>query len=139
MCGDTEQAYTVALAGLQHRADLVERLLPAAARAAADQAETFRDHGENPEPALERLDHLRAAYSTVPADPHPRPSERAHATAMQALYLAEQSRGRCEPDAASAWVDAAEACAAAGLAWPGTRPTRAGEPPKPASPGAVTG
>ncbi len=115
--GDTEQAFTVALAGLQQRGDLVVRLLPTAARAAADQAEAFRDRGENPGPALQRLDHLRDAYPTVPTDPNPRPSERAHATAMQALYLAEQSRGRREPDAATAWIDAAQACAAAGLAW----------------------
>jgi DNA-binding CsgD family transcriptional regulator len=115
--GDAEQAFTIALAGLQHRADLVERLLPAAARAAADQAEAFRDRGESPEPALGRLDQLRDSYPTVPADPHPGPSGRAHATAMQALYLAEQARGRRDPDAAAAWEAAVQACAAAGLAW----------------------
>jgi DNA-binding CsgD family transcriptional regulator len=115
--GDTEQAFTVALAGLQQQADLVERLLPTAARAAADQAEAFRDRGESTEPALERLDHLRHAYPVVPTEDNPRPSERAHATAMQALYLAEQSRGRREPDAATAWIHAAQACAAASLAW----------------------
>ncbi len=115
--GDTEQAFTIALAGLKQRANFVERLLPAAARAAADQAEALGDRGENPEPAIERLDHLRDAHPTVPADPNPRPSERAHASAMQALYLAEQSRGHREPDGAAAWIDAAQACADAGLAW----------------------
>jgi DNA-binding CsgD family transcriptional regulator len=115
--GDTEQAFTVALAGLQQRADLVERLLPTAARAAADQAEALRDRSENAEPALSRLDHLRGTYPTVRADPNPLPSERAHAAAMQALYLAEQARGRRAPEAVPAWAEAAQACAAAGLAW----------------------
>jgi DNA-binding CsgD family transcriptional regulator len=45
------------------------------------------------------------------------PSERAHAAAMQALYLAEQARGRRAPEAVPAWAEAALACAAAGLAW----------------------
>jgi DNA-binding CsgD family transcriptional regulator len=36
---------------------------------------------------------------------------------MQALYVAEQSRGRREPDAAAVWIHAVQACAAAGLAW----------------------
>jgi DNA-binding CsgD family transcriptional regulator len=45
------------------------------------------------------------------------PSERAHAAAMQALYLAEQARGRRDPEAVPAWAEAAQACAAAGLAW----------------------
>ena len=115
--GDTDKAFTIAIAGLQQRAHFFERLLPAAARAAADQAEAFRDRGQNPEPALNRLDHLRHAYPAVPTDGNPRPSERAHASAMQALYLAEQSRGRREPAAATAWIHAAQACAAAGLAW----------------------
>jgi DNA-binding CsgD family transcriptional regulator len=115
--GDTQRAFTVALAGLQQRAHFVERLLPTAARAAADQAEAFRDRGENPEPALERLDHLRRAYPRVPTEDNPRPSERSLASAMQSLYLAEQSRGRREPAAATEWIHAAQACAAAGLAW----------------------
>jgi len=115
--GDAEEAFTIALAGLRQRADLVERLLPTAARAAADQAEALRDRSENPEPALSRLDHLRGTYPTVPADPNPRPSERAHAAAMQALYLAELARGRRDPDAVTVWAGAVQACAAAGLAW----------------------
>jgi AAA ATPase domain len=92
-CSDTDKAFTIAIAGLQQRAHFFERLLPAAARAAADQAEAFRDRGENPEPALERLDHLRRAYPRVPTEDNPRPSERSLASAMQSLYLAEQSRG----------------------------------------------
>src|SRR6476646_6471820 len=36
---------------------------------------------------------------------------------MQALYVAEQARGRRAPDAATAWASAVQACAAAGLAW----------------------
>ena len=103
--GDAEQAFTVALAGLQHRADLAERLLPTAARAAADQAEASRDRGENPGPALGRLDQLRDAYPTVPAEPNPGPSGRAHVAAMQALYVAEQARGQRDPGAAAVWAD----------------------------------
>ena len=115
--GDAEEAFTIALAGLEQRADLVERLLPTAARAAADQAEALRDRGEDPAPALDRLDHLRDTYPAVPTEHNPRPSELALAAAMQALYLAEQSRGRREPGAHTAWIDAAQACAAADLAW----------------------
>jgi DNA-binding CsgD family transcriptional regulator len=115
--GDTEQAFTIALAGLRQRADMGERLLPAAARAAADQAGASRDRGESAAPALARLDHLRDTYPTVPQDPNAKPSEQAQCAAMQALYLAEQARGRCGPDVTAAWVTAAESCAAAGLAW----------------------
>ena len=115
--GDAEQAFTVALAGLQHRADLAERLLPTAARAAADQAEAFRDRGENPGPALGRLGQLRDAYPTVPAEPNPGPSGRAHVAAMQALYVAEQARGQRDPGAAAVWATAVQACGEAGLAW----------------------
>ncbi|MEP7023319.1 MAG: AAA family ATPase [Actinomycetota bacterium] len=115
--GDFERAFTVAVEGLRHRAHFADRLLPTAARAAADQAEAFRDCGENPEPALERLDHLRRKYPTVPTQGNLRPSERAHEFAMQSLYLAELSRGRREQDAATAWIHAAQACATASLAW----------------------
>jgi DNA-binding CsgD family transcriptional regulator/tetratricopeptide (TPR) repeat protein len=115
--GDTEQAFTVALAGLQQQPGLAERLLPTAARAAADQAEALRDRGQPPGPALDRLDQLRDLSPAVPPGHQSRPAERAHATAMRALYLAEQSRGRRQPDASQAWIEAAEAAAAASLAW----------------------
>ncbi len=115
-CGDDERGFSVALAGLQRPAHLAERLLPTAARAAANQAEAYRDRGEDPAPALERLDRLRRDHPAVQTEDNPGPSERAHAFAMQSLYLAEQARGRREP-AAAPWTDAAQACATAGLAW----------------------
>jgi DNA-binding CsgD family transcriptional regulator len=115
--GDTEQAFTVALAGLQQQAEQAERLLPTAARAAADQAEALRDRGQPPGPALDRLDQLLGVSPAVLPAHQSRPQKSAHAAAMQALYLAEQSRGRRRPDAGREWIEAAEAAAAAGLAW----------------------
>lgn len=116
-CGNSERAFAVALAGLRRRAHFAVRLLPTAARAAADQAEALRDRGDDPEPALKRLDHLRDEYPDVPTETNSGPSERAHAIAMQSLYLAELSRGHRDPEAATAWIRAAEACAAGSLAW----------------------
>jgi tetratricopeptide (TPR) repeat protein len=115
--GDAEQAFEVALSGLDQNAIFVERLLPAAARAAADQAQALRDQGDDDEPALQRLQGLQREHPTVPMDSNPGPSDRAVAQAMQALYVAEVSRGLREPTALTAWSDAVDACAQAGLAW----------------------
>ena len=115
--GDPAQVLEIALAGLERQAMFVERLLPTAARAVADRAQALRDRGESDEPALLQLLQLLHEHPMVPLDSNPGPSDVAVAHAMQALYLAEVCRGRREPTALTVWGEAAEACAAAGLAW----------------------
>ena len=56
--GDTERAVALALAGVRVEAGaptLVERLIPLAARAIADEAQNRRDRGDDPAPAVARL------------------------------------------------------------------------------------
>jgi DNA-binding CsgD family transcriptional regulator/tetratricopeptide (TPR) repeat protein len=114
--GDTESAFTISVTALPHQPDLYQRLLPTAARAAADQAQACRDRGETPQQPLQRLDQLLRDYPAPLLEANAGPGERAHAHAMHRLHVAEQARGRDQP-AFSAWIDAADACAAAGLAW----------------------
>jgi DNA-binding CsgD family transcriptional regulator len=119
--GDTERAFNAALSEVsgdnEHPAQ-VERLIPLAARAAADQAQTLRDRGENPAPALLRLHDLKRRYPTIVAE-HGLvgPAYQAQLRAMQAWYDAEIQRGQDDPAAAMAWQRAAQACADAELAW----------------------
>ncbi|MGH9249366.1 MAG: AAA family ATPase [Acidimicrobiales bacterium] len=117
--GDTARAAAAAMAGLEREghANLVERLVPLAARALADEAQAFRDQGEDPTPAMARLHDLRSRYTRVVAVTGPGPMYKAQVRAMQAWYDAEVQRGQNNPAAATAWQHAAHACADAGLAW----------------------
>lgn len=118
--GDTESAFAAAMAGVgraDHHANLLERLVPQAARALADQAQSLRDQGRSPEPAVTRLRDLRRRYPEVVAEVGPGPMHQAQVLAMQAWYDAEVRRGQDEPAAASAWQHAAQTCAAGQLAW----------------------
>ncbi|HEY3261841.1 MAG TPA: AAA family ATPase [Pseudonocardiaceae bacterium] len=117
--GDTEVAIAAALAGLQAETvpSMVERLLPAAGRAMADQTQQLRDRGADSAPALARLDDLRRRYPRVISEPGSGPLYRAQVGAMQAWYDAEVCRGRRDPDAGAAWQRAAQACHEAQLAW----------------------
>jgi DNA-binding CsgD family transcriptional regulator len=116
--GDTERAFAAAMAGVERggHANLVERLVPLAARALADEAQALRDQGEDPAPAVARLDDLRSRYPAVLADTGPGPMYQVQVRAMQAWYDAEIQRGRADP-AAAAWQHAAQACADGELAW----------------------
>jgi DNA-binding CsgD family transcriptional regulator len=106
------------MAGVERggHANLVERLVPLAARALADEAQALRDQGEDPAPAVARLDDLRSRYPAVLADTGPGPMYQVQVRAMQAWYDAEIQRGRADP-AAAAWQHAAQACADGELAW----------------------
>jgi DNA-binding CsgD family transcriptional regulator len=117
--GDTEAAIAASLDGLQAETDpdMVERLLPVAARAMADQTQHLRDRGADSAPALARLDDLRRRYPQVISEPGSGPLYRAQVGAMQAWYDAEVCRGRRDPDAGAAWQRAAQACHEARLAW----------------------
>jgi DNA-binding CsgD family transcriptional regulator len=120
--GDTKRAFSAALTGVSssegEKPTLVERLIPLAARATADEAQALRDRGENPAPALDRLHDLQHIYPTVVADEgFLGPTLEAQIRAMQAWYDAEIQRGRADPAAATAWQNAARACAEGELAW----------------------
>ncbi len=116
---DPETGIAVALAGAAEPVPptMVERLIPLAAQAMADQAQRMRDEGENSAPALARLADLHRRYPEVVADPGPGTQYRAEVRAMQAWYDAELSRGRRDRRAGEAWQRAATAFRDAHLAW----------------------
>jgi DNA-binding CsgD family transcriptional regulator len=118
--GHTERAFNAALTGVIDEGEhptQTERLIPLAARAAADQAQGLRDGGEDPAPALAQLHDLQHRYPDIVADPNPGPAYQAQVRAMQAWYDAELCRGRLDPAAATTWQRAAQACADAELVW----------------------
>jgi DNA-binding CsgD family transcriptional regulator len=117
--GATDRAITAARAGLDGEGTTpvgVERLVPLAARAAADAVQVLRDRGDDPAAALARLDDLQHRYPTVVADPEPGGAVyRKQVTGNQAWYQAEVLRGRQDPAAATAWEQAAETFREIGL------------------------
>ncbi len=117
--GDTGRAFAAAMAGAEREghSNIVVQLVPLAARALADEAQAFRDRGEDPAQALARLHDLRRRYPRVVAEVGPGPLHQAEVRAMQALYDAELQRGQDDPAAATAWTAAAQACADGELAW----------------------
>ena len=116
--GDTGRAIEVAMAGADGGpSNLVERLVPLAARALADETQALRDRGEDPALAVVRLHDLRSSHPTVVAEDGPGPMHQAQVRAMQAWYDAEVQRGRADPATAAAWQHTAHACAAGELAW----------------------
>jgi DNA-binding CsgD family transcriptional regulator/tetratricopeptide (TPR) repeat protein len=117
--GDTAAAVAAARAGLSQDfpPDLVQWLLPLAARALADEEQRYRDRGGDPAPAVAQLDDLRGQYPQVISEPGPAPMGVLLVRATQALYDAESRRCRRDPDAGDGWQRAAAACHAANLAW----------------------
>jgi DNA-binding CsgD family transcriptional regulator len=117
--GDTGRAVAVATGGVEDEghANLVERLIPLAMRAIADDVRALLDRGEDSTPALARLDELRSRYPVVVAETGPGPMHELQVRAMQAWYDAEFLRGHNDPAAGTAWQDAAQACAGAELKW----------------------
>jgi len=117
--GDTAAAVAAARAGLSQDfpPDLVQWLLPLAARALADEAQRHRDRGGDPASAVAQLDELRDQYPQVFAEPGQAPTGQLLVRATQALYDAEFNRCRRDRDAGSGWQRAAAACRTASLAW----------------------
>jgi DNA-binding CsgD family transcriptional regulator len=116
--GDAEAAITAAMTGVEGEGappTFSERLLPLAARAAADEAQACRDRGQDPDPT--QLSSLKDRYPEVIADVGPGPMYQLQLRAMQALYDAEVLRGQADPRAPTAWSHAAQACHDAELAW----------------------
>ena len=120
VAGDTEGALAAAMAGVEGEGvppTFSERLLPLAARAAADQAQACRDRGEDPGPAVARLSSLHDRYPDVIVDALPVGMYQLQLQAMQAWYDAEVLRGQADSRAATAWRQAAQACRDGELAW----------------------
>ena len=118
--GNTERAISATMAGLQQDSTptRVERLVPLAARAMADDVQAVRDHDSDPSAAVARLEDFRRRYPEVVADAGPEsPVYRLQLQAMQALYDAELCRARLDPAAGAAWLTAADACHEGLLAW----------------------
>jgi len=116
--GDDTAAFQAAAAGLDvGLANLTEHVLPLAMRALANQAQSLRDHGQNPEPALVSARGLLERYPEIIRNVGPGPAHAAEVTAMQAMYLAEAARAAQQPHSAMLWERTAEACAVARLAW----------------------
>jgi DNA-binding CsgD family transcriptional regulator len=118
--GEDETAITYALHGLSLYPPPLnaEALLPLAVRALANLAQASRDRGADPAPELARLRELRTQYPEIVTEPGANakflpPWRRA----MQALADAETARCRQDPDEASSWQAAADACRDAEVSW----------------------
>ncbi len=121
VAGDTEGAFAAAMAGVEGKGvppRLSERLLPLAARAAADEAQASRDRGENSDRAVARFSSLYSRYPEVIGDRQGHgPMYQLQLRAMQAMYEAELARGHADLKASTAWRHAAGACRQAELPW----------------------
>ena len=118
--GDVEGAVSSTLAGVAQDVapDQGEHLAPVRpARALADQAGMLRDRGQDPSAVVHRLTDLRRRHPRVTDDPARQPAYGAQMFAAQTLYDAEVLRGQDHPDAAAAWVRAADACGRGELRW----------------------
>ncbi len=118
--GDHDAAFDAAMVGLQERRDprMGEWLLPLAAHAVADQADSRRDAGADLIPVLARINIL-AGLPGPPRDPASPETELAalQRAALSALYASELGRARGDRDAGEAWLRTADACADATLPW----------------------
>lgn len=116
--GDAEGAFDVLSRRLAEAPgdNSCEWLVPFATRALADLVQAARDRRQDPSEHLDRLDRLEAS------NPHVLRrtlgiSYEADLAALDALTAAERARARDSDSASEAWAVAADACAAAGLAW----------------------
>lgn len=113
--GDAEAAYDAALRGLTREGPvptMAEWLVPLALRALADLAGPAR-----PADVAARLEAFRARFPRVVRDVGPStPLWEAQVAALEALSAAEEARARRDDDGTS-WSVAADALAAAELAW----------------------
>jgi DNA-binding CsgD family transcriptional regulator len=117
--GDAPAAVAAALTGLAQDTtpNYVERLVPLAARALADEIQRRHDNAGDPTSALAQLELLRRDFPAVVVELGPGLLLRRTGLAMQAWYDAEYARGRGDPGTARAWSRAADASHAAELGW----------------------
>jgi DNA-binding CsgD family transcriptional regulator len=95
-----------------------EWLVPLAARALADRAQSARDNGRADVDVLEMLDALVAQFPRAIRDIGPTTGVRGILLdAFDAQYAAERVRARGNPGQAAAWVRAVDAFAKAALPW----------------------
>ncbi|GAA2024003.1 LuxR family transcriptional regulator [Agromyces tropicus] len=119
--GDPAGAYDAALEGAVERGvapTMAEWLMPFAARALADEAQSARDAGDPVDEVLDRLDALVERFPHIIEDVGTATElVRRQDAALDGLYAAECARARAEPGAADAWSLAAAQCVSARLPW----------------------
>ncbi|WP_438855530.1 helix-turn-helix transcriptional regulator [Agromyces sp. M3QZ16-3] len=119
--GDAAGAYDAALEGAVDRGTnptMAEWLMPFAARALADLAQSGRDAGRPVDEVLDRLDALVERFPHVIEDVGTATElMRRQVAALDALYVAECARARADPGVADAWSLAATRCSTARLPW----------------------
>ncbi len=117
--GRAAEAYDTAIAGLSGASplpDLSEWLVPLAARALAESAQSARDNGRADAEILVALTHLEVRYPAVLADSwDPQPSPQM--AALTSWYRAEVARARRDPAAAEFWQATVAEAAASRAPW----------------------
>lgn len=118
--GDTRAAWAATRDGLSRPSlpDMGEWLVPLAARALADMAESLRDRGSDPARPLARLDGLLEQYPQVlMPETVGSTAIQSRERAFEALYRSEVARAHRSSDGYRSWLGTADACAAAELPW----------------------
>ncbi len=114
-------AYAAAMAGIETEGQpptMCEWLLPLAARALADLAQSARDDGESPAELLALLDRLLGNFPAAFREQGTATElYAAQNTAFDMLYRAEDGRARGRAGNAREWIQTADACQAATLRW----------------------
>ncbi len=117
---DPTGAYRAALAGIgaDSPPSMCEWLVPLAARALADLAQSARDTGEVPTVQLSLADDLQATHPRAIRDNVLEwPQYTRSYESLNALYAAELARVRADPAEGGLWIAAADGLADGRLAW----------------------
>ncbi|MBP2411452.1 DNA-binding CsgD family transcriptional regulator [Arthrobacter stackebrandtii] len=114
-------AYAAAMAGIETEGQpptMCEWLLPLAARALADLAQSARDDGESPAELLALLHRLLGNFPAAFQESGTATElYTAQTAAFDMLYRAEAGRARGSAGNAREWIQTADACQAATLRW----------------------